>query len=70
MKLPLVCTETEGGEPVKWLSKTPQDSDVIVAYLPHLAETQPHNDKKLQDWDTQTRTNQQTKAESQKPSPN
>jgi GTPase SAR1 family protein len=37
---------------VEWLSKTPQDSNVIVRTSPHLAETQPHNDQKLQDWDT------------------
>ncbi|VVH55911.1 hypothetical protein BSPCLSOX_1186, partial [uncultured Gammaproteobacteria bacterium] len=47
-----VHKEIESGASVEWLSKTPQDSDVIVRTPPHLAETQPHNDKKLQDWDT------------------
>ncbi|VVH59726.1 hypothetical protein BSPCLSOX_1185, partial [uncultured Gammaproteobacteria bacterium] len=47
-----VRKEIASGALAEWLSKTPQDSDVIVRTPPHLAETQPHNDKKLQDWDT------------------
>jgi accessory colonization factor AcfC len=43
-----VRVKIAGGKSAEWLSKTPQDSDVIVRTPPHLAETQPHNDKKLQ----------------------
>ncbi|VVH65482.1 hypothetical protein BSPLISOX_1238, partial [uncultured Gammaproteobacteria bacterium] len=55
---------------VEWLSKTPQDSNVIVRTSPHLAETQPHNDQKLQDWDTPNQEQiNKLKAESQKTKP-
>jgi hypothetical protein len=43
----VVWAQTKEGKSIKWLSKTPQDSDVIVHTLPHLAKTQPHNDQKL-----------------------
>jgi hypothetical protein len=65
-----VHKEIESGASVEWLSKTPQDSDVIVRTPPHLAETQPHNDKKLQDWDTPNQEQiNKLKAESQKTKP-
>ncbi|VVH63126.1 hypothetical protein BSPWISOX_2656, partial [uncultured Gammaproteobacteria bacterium] len=55
---------------VEWLSKTPLDSDVTIHAPIHLAETQPHNDQKLQDWDTQNQEQiNKLKAESQKTKP-
>ncbi|VVM27867.1 hypothetical protein BSPWISOXPB_3160 [uncultured Gammaproteobacteria bacterium] len=43
---------------------------MIVRTPPHLAETQPHNDKKLQDWDTPNQEQiNKLKAESQKTKP-
>jgi hypothetical protein len=65
-----VRKEIANGALVEWLSKTPQDSDVIVRTSPHLAETQPHNDQKLQDWDTPNQEQiNKLKAESQKTKP-
>jgi hypothetical protein len=66
----VVWADTEEGKSVKWLSKTPQDSDVIVRTPPHLAKTQPHNNQKLQDWDTPNQEQiNKLKAESQKTKP-
>jgi hypothetical protein len=33
----VVWAQTKEGKSIKWLSKTPQDSDVIVRTPPHLA---------------------------------
>jgi hypothetical protein len=41
----MVHKEIGKNKSVEWLSKTPQDSNVIVRTSPHLAETQPHNDQ-------------------------
>jgi hypothetical protein len=65
-----VRKEIANGALVEWLSKTPQDSDVIVRTSPHLAETEPYNDQKLQDWDTPNQEQiNKLKAESQKTKP-